>query len=257
MRTSFLPQPIYAELCPDVEIKVAATRAERHDAFELVHKSYRRAGLCEENIFGVRFTPYQLLSTTDIIIARLRGEVISTLSLVRDGELGLPLEDIYHKEVAARRQAGVKLAEVSCLADRRENVTRFFDLFCEMCRLMAQLGRKQGVEELLVAIHPRHAAIYRRYMAFERLGERRDYPTVCGNPAVALRLNFDYAAVHRQKCWHEFFGQPLPETATISCPMPEEDRQYFMSMLTPERNQPEPIGVLCGQSPESLYTATG
>jgi hypothetical protein len=217
-------------VCSDIELKIAATRSERQAAFELVYRSYRRASLCEENDYGLRFTPYQLLETTDIIIAKLRGEVISTLSLVRDGELGLPLEDIYGEEVADRRAAGVQLAEVSCLADRRKGEARFFGLFRDMSRLMAQLGSKLGVEELLVAVHPRHVALYRRYMAFEPLGERRDYPTVCGNPAIALSLNFAKAAVTSPNRWREFFGQPLPANVTRPCPLTESDRGYFLGM---------------------------
>jgi hypothetical protein len=222
-------------VCAEIDIKVAATRAERRDAFELVYSAYRRAGLCAENPFGLRFTPYQVLPSTDIFIAKFQGEVISTLSLVRDGELGLPLEDIYGEEVASRRAAGVKLAEVSCLADRRESPRRFFDLFCDMSRLMAQVARTQGVDELLVAVHPRHAAIYGRYMAFEPMGDRRDYPTVCGSPAVALSLNFDRAAIYQPKCWQRFFAEQLPDEAVVSCPISASDRDYFLSLSHDEK----------------------
>ncbi len=205
---------------------------ERQAAFELVYRSYQRAGLCAESECGLRFTPYQLLETTDIIIAELRGDVIGTLSLVRDGVLGLPMEEIYSNEVAARRAAGVTVAEVSCLADRRQGMARFFGLFREMSRLMAQLGAKLGVEELLVAVHPRHAPLYRRYMAFELLGERRDYPTVNGNPAVAMCLNFDKAAVEQPRSWQEFFGQPLPDEVLQSSPISDSDRRYFSSLIS-------------------------
>ena len=119
MPTACMPGAIPAKTCSEIELKVAATRSERQAAFELVYQSYLRAGLYAENPFGMRFTPYQLLPTTDIIIAKLRGEVVSTLSLVRDGELGLPMEEIYPEEVNARRNKSVGLAEVSCLADRR------------------------------------------------------------------------------------------------------------------------------------------
>lgn len=238
MHTVCLPTSIPTTICSDIQLKVAATRSERQAAFELVYRAYRRAGLCVENTCGMRCTPFQLLETTDIIIAKLQGEVISTLSLVRDGKLGLPLEDIYAEEVAARRAAGVRLAEVSCLADRRQGAARFFGLFREMSRLMAQLGSKLGVEELLVAVHPRHVALYRRYMCFEAIGERRYYPSVCGNPAVALRLNFAEAAVKSPKRWREFFGRPLPNSVTRPCAIPEMDRNYFLSMATSATERP-------------------
>jgi hypothetical protein len=67
-------------------------------------------------------------------------------------------------------------------------------------------------------------------MAFEPLGERRDYPTVCGNPAIALSLNFAKAAVNSPNRWREFFGQPLPANVTRPCPLTEADRGYFLGM---------------------------
>ncbi len=83
------------------------------------------------------------------------------------------MEAVFPDEVAARRAAGIGLAEVSCLADRRQGTARFFGLFCELSRLMAQLARKTGVDELVVVVNPRHAPLYRRYMAFEQIGEER------------------------------------------------------------------------------------
>jgi hypothetical protein len=230
MRTFCAPRSVSAKIFSDIELKVASTRAERQAAFELVYRSYSHSGLCAENDRGLRFTPYQLLATTDVIVAQLRGEVISTLSLVRDGELGLPLEEIYPAEVAERRAAGSHLAEVSCLADRRETMPRFFELFCELSRVMAQLAVKLTVDELLVAVHPRHAALYRRYMAFEQFGSNREYPTVCGNPAVALRLNLTKSKQHPPRNWQQFFGEPLPDGVLKSSPIPESDREFFLSL---------------------------
>ena len=200
------PIAVPARIHPDIELKVAGSRNERRAAFELIYNSYRRVGLCAPNANGIRFTPYQLQQTTDIIIARLRGDVISTLSLVRDGNLGLPMEQIFADEVAARRAAGRQVAEVSGLADRRQSPARFFPLFCDMGRLMAQLAARLGVAELLITVHPRHVSLYRRYMAFMPLGDCREYPTVQGHPAVALSLDLSPARVESPKSWQKFFG---------------------------------------------------
>jgi hypothetical protein len=234
VNTDSLPAPVAANACSDVFLKVAVNRAEREGAFRLVYQSYLRAGLCEENHCGMRITPYQLLESTDIINAQLRGEVISTVSVVRDGELGIPMEQIYPEEVARRREAGLRLAEVSCLADRRSSEFRFFELFCELGRVMAQLAFRTGIDELLVSVHPRHAPLYRRYMAFEQIGDRRDYPLVCDHPAVALRLNFAEAEVQRPKPWREFFGEPLPAEVLVRSPISAEDGAYFRSIIQRE-----------------------
>jgi hypothetical protein len=243
----FAPKSIGASVCSDIELKVASNRHERQQAFELIYDSYLRAGLCEKNEAGMRATEYQLLPTTDVFTATLRGEVISTVSLVRDGELGLPMESVFPDVVAERRAAGMRVAEVSCLADRRCETGRFFELFCELSRLMAQLAIKQGVDEFLVVVHPRHAAIYRRFMAFRRVGERRDYKTVCGNPAVALVLNFADAKINSPEPWQRFFGEQLPDDALQSAPLSEADCRYFRSVLTTD-TQCVPFAATGGQA---------
>jgi hypothetical protein len=226
-----MPRPIAAKACAGLQLKVASTRRERQSAFELVYNSYRRAGLCAKNQYGLRVTPYQLLETTDIIVAELEGEIISTMSLVRDGELGLPMEAIFPEIVRSRRMAGVRPAEVSCLADRRRNITRFYELFCELCRVMAQLAARTDVDELLICVHPRHAPIYHRHMAFEQIGPCRDYPTFCGKPAVALSLNFAFAQQNSPTSWERFFGSPLPSDVLVSARICEDDRAYFQALM--------------------------
>jgi hypothetical protein len=215
---------------PEVIVKVASTRADREGAFRLAYESYLRAGLCRPSGTRIRATPYQLLSSTDIFVAELRGEAISTLSLVRDGELGLPMEAIYKAEVQARRSAGIRVAEVSCLADRRRSVARFFGLFCDLSRVMVQMAEHEGIQQLLIAVHPRHARMYCRAMGFAQIGDDCDYPAVNGNPAVALCLDFAQVQRQRPDIWERFVGAPLPTWCLEAQPISREDRGYFLRL---------------------------
>jgi len=237
---------VAAQICPDVSLKVAATREDRESAFRLIYSSYVQTGLCGENSSQLRITPYQLLSTTDVFIAQLGNETICTLSLVRDGELGLPMEDIFESQIAERRAAGLRLAEVSCLADRRYDTKRSFGLFTDLSRLMAQFAERHGIDQLLVAVHPRHAGIYLRYMNFDIIGEQRDYSAVQGNPAVPLCLDFNEARTNPLTNWDKFFGERLPsdvlEPQLISC----DDREYFQSLFEYDELSYQSIGTqLC------------
>ena len=216
--------------CADITIKVASSREEREGAFSLAYRSYLKAGLCEPCPSELRVTTHQLLPSSDVFVAVLRDEVISTLSLVQDDELGLPLETIYPREVEVRREAGLKLAEVTCLADRRSGGGRYFGVFSDLARMMTQVAEQDGVDELLIAVHPRHAKLYCRAMGFERIGCNRDYPAVGGNPAVALSMNLDLVREKRPKIWKRFVGEPLPIETLVHHPLPEGDREYFESV---------------------------
>ncbi|RIK80364.1 MAG: long-chain N-acyl amino acid synthase [Planctomycetota bacterium] len=221
-----------------IEFKIAANRAERSAAFALTYQAYTRVGLCPRNAFEMRVTPYQLLPTSDVFIARLDGEVISTLSLVCDGHLGLPMEVIYPEEIARQRAAGRKLAEVSCLADRRRDPCRYFPVFLELCRMMVQSARYRGVDQLLAAVHPRHARFYRRYMAFTNFGDIREYPSVCNNLAEALCLDFPRIDRERPSTYELFFGEPLPAETIRPRPISWADQEFFAPIASCEGKLP-------------------
>ena len=178
------------ETTSDIQYRIASTRREREAAFRLVYHSYLRAGLGDQNCYRMRVTPYHLLESTEVFVAKCNGEVIFTLSLIMDGELGMPMESVYAGEVDELRGRGLRLGEVSCLADRRADACGFFPVFVRTSRLMVQYARHRGLDALVAAVHPKHARFYRRYMDFRMFGQEKTYPTVRNNPAVALWLEF-------------------------------------------------------------------
>ncbi len=194
-----------------VVFKVADSPAERRDAFELVYNQYLRTGLAVPNAYRVRVTPYHLLPTTHVFVAYQDSEIVATMTLVGDGELGLPMESIYGAEVAERRALGQRLSEVSCLADSRTDRRDFLTMFVGLSRVLAQFARRQGYHQLLVVCHPRHAAFYRRYLGFQTIGAVAECPHVQNKPAVPLCLDFEYVDHYPPACYTRFFGQWLPE----------------------------------------------
>jgi hypothetical protein len=212
---------------PPIVYKLAEHRHEREAAFRLVYNAYTRSGLVDENPHGMRVTPYQLLDTTDVFVATLDSETISTVSLVCDGELGLPMEGIYGDEVDRLRRDGFHVAEVSALADRRRQLSRTLPVFVPLMRLMVQTARHRGVDQLLVAVHPRHARFYQRFLSFDPVGGEKSYPLVRNNPAVALMLDFAKLDRERPVNYDTFFGAPLPAHQLAKQPLSEEDRWFF------------------------------
>ena len=233
MATANLQIDLSQKTTVDVQYKIAATRAERSAAFRLVYQSYLEAGLGGPNPSGMHVTPYHLLPTTQVFIATIEEVVIFTMTLVADGELGLPMESVYVAEVAERREQGLSLGEVSCLADRRSQFRGFFPVFLRLSRLMVQYARKQSLDELLIAAHPKHARFYRRYMDFHVIGEETVYPTVRNRPAVALSLNFARVDRYRPENYDTFFGEAIPEERLEPQPLPWEDYEYFRQIIDP------------------------
>ena len=211
--------------------KIASTRNERESAFRLVYNSYVEAGLMDSNAYQMRVTPYHLLPSTQTFVATIDGEVMFTTSLVPDDSLGLPMESIYPEEVAKRRQQGHRLAEVTCLADRRSQFRNFFPVLLRLCRLMVQHAGQQQFDQLLIAVHPRHARFYSRLLRFESIGDEKDYPSVRNRPAVPLVLDLAAAEEKYPDDYDTFFGEKLSDDLLQAKPITQSQRDYFSPIV--------------------------
>jgi hypothetical protein len=137
------------------------------------------------------------------------------------------MEDDYPAEVRDRRQRGLLIGEVSCLAFEPMVSNNFLAVFMQLTGLMVQHARSRGIEQLLIAVHPQHARFYERFMGYQRVGPARAYPSVQNAPAVALCLDFAAIDQNRPRCWTMCFGSPLPHEALVAQPMSDEECNYF------------------------------
>jgi hypothetical protein len=194
----------------DPKCRIAATSGDLLSAFQLIHDAYVRSALSPANDLGMRLTSFHMLETTEVFVGIVNNQVAGTISLVRDGARGIPMEVIYGDEVAARRRPGSTFAEVSCLADCRKTVKRSLPLVIRLMGIMAQAARKRGIDDLLIAVHPRHVRFYESFIGFEVFGPLKTYQMVCNNPAVALSLDLKNLHVNHPKSYQRFFGYEFP-----------------------------------------------
>jgi hypothetical protein len=210
-----------------ITYKIACNRSEREAAFRLVYEAYARVGLMEPSPFNMRVTPFHLLPTSDVFLAILDGTVICTLSLIGDGELGIPMEAIYKDEVNELRAKGFDFGEVSCLADRRINAIRQMPVLVRLISLMLQYARFNGMDQVVLAVHPRHERYYNRFFGCRRFGELKSYPSVLDNPAVACTHEFDRLDKERFAMFDKVYEYKFPTIQLQRQPMLEDDRAYF------------------------------
>lgn len=179
--------------CDRLLLKVSETESERRSAFGLVHEAYERAGLSKTCSGGMRVLKHHLLSTTNVLIAKRGTEVVSTATLVHDGLLGVPMESLFIDEIDSMRRAGLRIAEVSCVASQTDGMDKRsrFEMFVQMLGLTAQAARRRRVDRLVLAVHPRHAKVYERLFGCKIESDVRSYDCVDGNPAVLCTHDFE------------------------------------------------------------------
>ncbi len=219
----------------EVVYKIASRREELYCALGLVYEAYVGAGLSARHPYRMRVTPYHVLPTTEVFVAVKEGEVISTVSLIRDGELGLPMEAIYGPKVAWLRKYGYSVAEVSCLADCQQAQERSTSVVMRLMSFTVQCARYRGIDELLIVVHPRHGKFYQRFLGFRQIAEEKTYQAVCGKPAIAMSLDLNWAPIDHPRLYRRFFGTPFPDEVLEYRPMSDELRRELRLVLEANR----------------------
>ncbi|MCU7369793.1 GNAT family N-acetyltransferase [Paucibacter sp. O1-1] len=97
-----------------LQLKIAETREELEDCFKILHDAYVASGFMKPEPSGMRITPYHALPTTTTLCAKYDGRVVGTISMIREGVFGFPLQSVFDLEHV--RAQGGQIAEISALA---------------------------------------------------------------------------------------------------------------------------------------------
>lgn len=221
----------------DIRYTVASDREKLKQAFELIYDSYLAANLCTANSTGMKIIPHQLLDTSQVFVAvdNDTNKVVYTLTLIIDSFYGLPMESIYSSAINKLRKQKRICAEVSCLAHDKNY--RSLKIMIQLFRLMGQFARQNGVDDLVIVVHPKHARFYQDYICFENMsnGDVKEYPSVENKLAIPLRLQLQGEQFLNNKNYHIFFGDLIPHAELVQRPLSSSDVSYFSDKITEEK----------------------
>ena len=147
---------------------------------------YLRDGLVRPNRLGLRILPYQLLETSWVIVATRGRHIVGTLSVIEDGELGLPVVPLYATEVTRLCRPGRRIVELTCFATTRAAGTQSRTVLRQLLGSAIQLAARRKIDYFIICVHPRHARFYMHRLGFIHLGPLRCCPWVLDQPAVAM-----------------------------------------------------------------------
>jgi hypothetical protein len=196
------------ELPSNFTFEVARTKADLIAAFTILHDEYVRSGFMKPHKSGMRITPYHALPSTTTLVAKLDGEVIATVSVVRDSPFGFPLEKIF--DTKPLRHYGARLAEVSALAIKKEHRQNSGQVLFPLLKFMANYCVSYfGVDYQVIAVNPDYIEFYESIFVFQRLADLPIdyYDYVNGAPAVGGYLDMRIA----HKTWLAQYGNKPQE----------------------------------------------
>jgi GNAT superfamily N-acetyltransferase len=171
---------------PDVTFKIVSTEEEMAGAFALLENSYVRRGIVAEG--QMRLQVISLLPSTTTFIAKRDDQILATLSLIEDSDLGLPMEKVHGPEVAGIRQLFRRVAEVGALAVRPD--LRRSGLSIMLYNMMYRWARYwRHVDDLLIAVHPSARFFYSNLLLFRPLCRVQNYAGLRDAASLPMRLD--------------------------------------------------------------------
>ncbi len=217
-----------------LQVRPAQTRRELEEALKLVRANYVRRGYVQPTD-PIRPPLQHVLPSTRSFLSLADGTIVATTSVFFDSPLGLPLDRVFGDYTDALRSQGRTLAEVGMLADRRKSLARSMQQLLQMMRRMFWELRREGTEELLITVHPRHEKFYAKYLGFHTCGDIRTYGAVNDAPARLLHLAIDQAEsaeVRHDETRELFLTEPPSDDEGTPYRMSAEDfREFFSSRI--------------------------
>ena len=175
-------------------LKIAQTQDELEACFRLLHDAYVGSGFMRPDPSGMRVTIYHALPTTTTLCAKYDGEVVGTISLIRESVFGFPLQSIF--DLHEIREKNGRVAEVSALAVhpkfRNTGGTILFPLMKFMYEYCTTFF---DTRHLVIAVNPNRIDMYESLLFFERLTQSSvaNYDFANGAPAVGASLDLHVA----------------------------------------------------------------
>lgn len=227
---------------PDTRLllKIAETQEELEECFRILHDAYVASGFMKPHPAGLRVTEYHALPTTTTLCAKYDGRVVGTISMIREGVFGFPLQAVFDLEHV--RAKGGNIAEISALAVHPDFRKTGGAILFPLMKFMHEYCTEYfDTRHLVIAVNPDRIEMYEALLFFERLQEKTvdNYDFANGAPAVGATLDLKTASdVFRQgyrgkparKNLHKYFFQTRLENIKVP------KRRYFTTndaVMTP------------------------
>ena len=99
-------------------VELASKKKDLEQVYRLLHEVYVEMGFMETHPSAMRLNVYNMLPHTSTVVAKINGEVVGTVSIIRENPLGLPLDESI--DTGFYRKPGWQIAEVTGLAVTRQ-----------------------------------------------------------------------------------------------------------------------------------------
>ncbi len=162
------------------------------DAWRLTYNWLRRSDAIKPNKHRIHTHP-QAATEHALVVAGWIGPLpVSTLTAIRDSDLGLPLDRCFANELNTLRDQGRTVFEVSLFGDRRREMSRTTDSLLWLMRLIWSWGRLHDASDFVIGVAPSVRRFYEKGFGFTCVGEPQPYGAVNDRPTQLMRCDINH-----------------------------------------------------------------
>lgn len=212
---------------PRLELKVADTQQELEDCFRILHDAYVASGFMKPSSSGLRVTMYHALPTTTTLCAKYEGRVVGTMSMIREGVFGFPLQSVFDLSDVRAKQG--QIAEISALAVHPDFRKTGGAILFPLMKFMYEYCTKYfDTRHLVIAVNPDKIELYESLLFFDRLQQNvvDKYDFANGAPAVGAALDLPVA----KDVFRRIYGKCKPR---------KNLHDYFVTLRLPNIKLPK------------------
>jgi hypothetical protein len=200
-------------------IRLTDTAEGRNSASLLINKMYAWRGYAGTH--QITDDPNRItLTATD------RGDVVGTLTIGMDADVGLSADQVFREELDVMRADGARLCEFTKLAfdpsvRSKESLANLFHLAVIYARDIHHRS------DIVIEVNPRHRRFYQQMLGFKQHGQLKINPRVDA-PAYLLRVNLEFVTEqirryggtrddhHSGRSFYPWFFSPREEQGIIN-----------------------------------------
>lgn len=190
-------------LSDDIAFEVARTPADLDQAFQILHDAHVKEGTGKPQPSRRRISDHHALPSTSTLVAKVNRQVVATLSIIRDGPFGLPIEAAL--DLALLRKRGERIGEVSALAVRPDFRGRSSEVLFYLFKFLYRYSIDcLGLDRFVIVVTPDWIPLYESVLLFKRMHPPaiRSHAFANAAPAVCASLNLNRAA----GAWRQVYG---------------------------------------------------
>lgn len=147
-----------------LRLKIASEKEEFIRSYRIVYDVYSKMGVIPENSINMKLNVFNTLPGTKTLLIKEAEDILSTLTIIEDSELGLPCDAQFKKEIDVFRNQGLKILELGAYAANENSRKTNPLLAVELLKAAYAYADLNGIDIVLGGVNSKYKPLYKKIL---------------------------------------------------------------------------------------------